>query len=107
MAGDTGIFVMGNNNIIEQCASHHNQDAGIVIGINSSRAGTGLNNLILNCDSYMNYDPATNGGMRWFGAKENTGGTGNIFRGCRAWENSDDGFDFMVGDRQLRSTTVG
>jgi len=95
-AGDTGIFIMGNNNTIEQCASHHNQDAGIVIGVNSSRTGaSGANNLILNCDSYANYDPNTNGGNAdGFGAKENTGGTGNVFRGCRAWENSDDGFDF-------------
>ena len=95
-AGDTGIFVMGNNNTIEQCVSHHNQDAGIVIGLNSSRTGlSGANNLILNCDSYANYDPDTNGGNAdGFGAKENTGGTGNVFRGCRAWENSDDGFDF-------------
>ena len=95
-AGDTGIFIMGNNNTIEQCVSHHNQDAGIVIGVNSSRTGlSGANNLILNCDSYANYDPNTNGGNAdGFGAKENPGGTGNVFRGCRAWENSDDGFDF-------------
>jgi hypothetical protein len=96
-AGDTGIFIMGNNNTIEQCVSHHNQDAGIVIGVNASRAdATGLGNLVLNCDSYANYDPATDGGNAdGFGAKENTGGPGNVFRGCRAWENSDDGFDFF------------
>ena len=94
-AGDTGIFVMGNNNTIEQCVAHHNQDAGIVIGVNSDVSGSGKNNLILNCDSYQNNDTATNGANAdGFGAKENSGGTGNIFRGCRAWDNADDGFDF-------------
>ena len=28
-----------------------------------------------------------------FGCHPKTGGTGNVFRGCRAWFNSDDGFD--------------
>jgi len=101
-AGDTGIFVMGNNNTIEQCIAHHNQDAGIVIGVNSDRVGSGKNNLVLNCDSYANYDPATSGGNAdGYGAKENAGGTGNIFRGCRAWENSDDGFDFYGWDSPI------
>ncbi len=94
-AGDAGIFVMGNNNTIEQCISHANADMGIAIGVNSSRSGTPANNLILNCDSYQNNDTA-NGGENadGFGAKKNTGGSGNVFRGCRAWDNSDDGFDF-------------
>ncbi len=93
-AGDTGIFVMGNNNIIDQCVVHHNQDAGLVIGVNSSRAGSGVNNLILNCDSYQNFDSATDGeNADGFGMKENAG-TGNVFRGCRAWDNGDDGWDF-------------
>ncbi|MGC4091204.1 MAG: right-handed parallel beta-helix repeat-containing protein [Polyangiaceae bacterium] len=92
-AGDTGIFVMGNNNTIERCIAHHNQDAGFVIGVNSSRSGSGVNNTILNCDSYQNYDSATNGeNADGFGMKENTG-AGNVFRGCRAWDNGDDGWD--------------
>jgi len=28
-----------------------------------------------------------------YGAKENTG-AGNVFRGCRSWDNADDGWDF-------------
>ena len=93
-AGDTGFFIMGNNNTIEQCTSHHNQDAGFVIGVNSSRPGTGTNNLILNCDSYQNFDQSTNGeNADGFGMKENSG-AGNVFRGCRAWDNADDGWDF-------------
>jgi hypothetical protein len=95
-AGDTGIFVMGNHNTIEQCVTHHNADAGLVIGVNSSRSGTGANNLILNCDSYSNFDSATNGeNADGFGLKENTG-EGNVFRGCRAWDNADDGWDLYA-----------
>jgi len=101
-AGDTGIFVMGNNNTVEQCVAHHNQDAGIVVGVNKDRSGSGKNNLFLNCDSYQNNDTDTNGANAdGFGAKENTGGTGNIFRGCRAWDNADDGFDFYGWDSPI------
>ena len=94
-AGDTGIFVMGNYNTIEQCIAHHNEDAGIVVGVNSSVAGSGSNNLFLNCDSYQNWDTATNGeNADGFGAKKSSGGVNNTFRGCRAWDNADDGYDF-------------
>jgi hypothetical protein len=93
-AGDTGIFIMGSHNIIEQCVTHHNRDAGLVIGVNSKVSGSGSDNLILNCDSYQNYDSATKGeNADGFGLKENSG-TGNVFRGCRAWDNGDDGWDF-------------
>ncbi len=92
-AGDTGIFVMGANITVEQCVAHHNADAGIVIGVNSSQSGSGMNNLVLNCDSYQNNDSATGGeNADGFGMKENAG-TGNVFRGCRAWDNADDGWD--------------
>src|SRR5205823_4750839 len=54
----------------------------------------GKNNLILNCDSYRNYDAITHGqNADGFCAKFAIG-PGNIFRGCRSWENSDDGWDF-------------
>jgi hypothetical protein len=93
-AGDTGIFVMGSHITVEQCIAHHNKDAGIVIGVNSDVSGSGSNNLILNCDSYQNNDTQTNGeNADGFGAKENSG-PGNVFRGCRAWDNADDGWDF-------------
>jgi hypothetical protein len=95
-AGDTGIFIMGSHNTIEQCITHHNQDAGLVIGVNDELDGSGTDNLILNCDSYQNYDSASKGeNADGFGLKENTG-EGNIFRGCRAWDNGDDGWDFYA-----------
>jgi hypothetical protein len=94
-AGDSGIFVMGNHDTIDQCIAHHNQDTGIMIGANSSRADSGTNNLILNCDSYQNNDAVTNGANAdGFGAKENSG-VGNVFDGCRSWDNADDGYDLF------------
>jgi hypothetical protein len=93
-AGDSGIFVMGNHDTIELCSATRNNDTGIMIGVNSSRAPSGTYNTILNCDSYQNDDPVTMGANAdGFGAKENSG-EGNVFDGCRSWDNADDGFDF-------------
>lgn len=79
----------GNYNIIENCVAHDNGDTGIAIG------GTGSSyNSIINCDSYRNYDPEEHGeDADGFGAKFSIG-ENNYFYGCRAWHNSDDGFDF-------------
>ena len=55
----------------------------------------GANNLILNCDSHDNYDVATGGeNADGIDAKLDIG-PGNIFRGCRSWNNSDDGYDLF------------
>jgi len=55
--------------------------------------------LILNCDAYRNWDYISEGGTGGntdgFGCHPQKGGTGNVFRGCRAWFNSDDGFDLI------------
>jgi len=60
----------------------------------------GGNNLILNCDAWNNWDNVSEnqkgGNVDGFGCHPNNDGvgyTGNVFRGCRAWLNSDDGFD--------------
>jgi hypothetical protein len=61
---------------------------------------SGGDNLILNCDAYNNYDAVSDrgygGNVDGFGAHLNSAKyTGNVFRGCRAWWNSDDGFDLI------------
>jgi hypothetical protein len=88
-SGDNGIYITTGNNILEQLVAYGHKDTGIQI------YGSGAyNNQVINCDSYDNYDPNTGGGKAdGFGCKTGIG-TGNIFRGCRAWHNSDDGFDF-------------
>jgi hypothetical protein len=62
--------------------------------ITGSTSSLAHDNLFYNCDSYLNYDSATNGeDADGFAAKTGCG-TGNIFKCCRSWNNSDDGWDF-------------
>jgi hypothetical protein len=83
-----GIQVMKGDHItIEACETRFNGDMGLVVSEGATNA------LILNCDSHHNFDVANNGeNADGFGAKSNLG-EGTIFRGCRAWANSDDGWD--------------
>jgi hypothetical protein len=83
----------GNNNIYEHLAMRD----GMAIGFYLVK---GSNNLVLNCDAYNNYDPVSDGGRGgnvdgFGGHPQNASSTGNVFRGCRAWYNSDDGFDLI------------
>jgi hypothetical protein len=99
-AGDNGIFVGGNNNLIELCVTHHNRDTGLQLGRHSSSAPSSewpANNLILNCTSYDNYDPDNGEDADGFAAKLTTG-PGNVFRGCIAHHNIDDGWDLYTKD---------
>ena len=94
-ANDNGIHIQGANDVVENCVVHDNDDTGIQIGTDVV-GSSGMNNTVRNCDSYHNYD-AVNGGENadGFGMKESSG-TGNLFVGCRAWENADDGYDFYA-----------
>lgn len=89
-----GVWITGSNNIFERLDLHHNMGPGLFIQ-------NGGNNLVLNCDSHHNYDPMTSNGAGQsadgFGAHISAGAanTGNVFRGCRAWWNTDDGFDLI------------
>ncbi len=84
-AGDNGMNMSGSNNIIEFCSFYENRDTGLQLGNGAS------NNKIINCDSYFNADPGQ-GNADGFAAKLDVG-TDNYFYGCRAWQNSDDGWD--------------
>jgi uncharacterized protein (TIGR02145 family) len=79
-----------NHNIFERLNIHHNGAANRLINQDCD------DNLILNCDFHHNYDPYTSGDA--YGNADGLGcnpkaGTTNTIRGCRAWANSDDGFD--------------
>jgi hypothetical protein len=89
-ARHNGIYITGNNNIVENCRIHGNGNTGLHMRHGAS------NNLILNCDSYYNYDPPIGGNADGFSAKWEVG-TGNVFRGCRSFNNSDDGWDLWMG----------
>jgi hypothetical protein len=81
------------NNTFELLDIHHVSGPGLFID-----GGTG-GNLILNCDSHDNYDKNGSQGDGQngdgFGVHYQTTGPSTIIRGCRAWLNSDDGYDFI------------
>lgn len=88
----------GSYNIYEQLSMHDGQAIGFYLT-------RGSNNLILNCDAYRNNDYTSragggvNGGnVDGFGNHPSAGGVNNIFRGCRAWFNSDDGYDCITAN---------
>lgn len=95
-ATDNGIIVAGADYcIVEGCVVHDCNNDGIRIGSSTTLANY---TLILNCDSFRNYQAAAHGNNGdGFSAKAGTG-VGNVFRGCRAWNNSDDGWDFYDND---------
>ena len=78
----------GNHNTFEQLSMHDGMANGWYLT-------GGSNNLVLNCDAYNNagLDSGSLGNTDGFGCHPSKGGKGNVFRGCRAWFNSDDGFD--------------
>src|SRR4029079_14880619 len=81
------VRIQGSNNVIEQVNAHHGQAPGFFIT-------SGSNNLILNGASHETSDPREGGGNGdGFGC--HSSGGGNVIRGCRAWSNSDDGYDFI------------
>ena len=100
-SADNGIYVSGNDNIVESCWLHRNRDTGLQLGRRAStQAAIGQwpsRNLILNCESWDNYDTAPNGGENADGfAAKLTSGVGNVFRGCIAHHNIDDGWDLFT-----------
>ena len=103
-SGHAGLRVLGSYNTMERLVTRSNGDTGLHLGTGASY------NLVLNCDSYLNYDPEEGGeDADGFGAKGPTGslpgeglGPGNVFRGCRAWNNSDDGFDLWYAGNAVR-----
>jgi Right handed beta helix region len=100
-AGDNCIHIPGAHNTIERVNTHGCSDTGIQISANSAQADDptrAANNTVLNCDSHDNYDEANAGeNADGFAAKLYIG-PGNVFRGCRAWNNADDGWDLFASD---------
>lgn len=102
-ATHNGINISGSSNIVEQCTVHENGNTGLHITGGSSGSTYPAYNLILNCDAYLNYDPPDGQDADGFSAKWNLG-TGNVFSGCRAWLNSDDGWDLWMGNSPVTIT---
>jgi hypothetical protein len=78
-----------NFNRFEQLAMHDGMGIGWYLT-------DGASNLVLNCDAYNNrgLDSGSLGNIDGFGCHPaHTSGKGNVISGCRAWFNSDDGYD--------------
>jgi hypothetical protein len=91
-AGDNGMLLETcSYTTIEFCDFFRSRDTGLQIRSSSHHC------LVLNCDSYENADLGTGtttlgGNADGFAPKLDIGDS-VIFRGCRAWMNSDDGWD--------------
>ena len=119
-AKDNGMKMEGSYTIIENCKFHDNNDSGLQIGMykdftieetKSLPAGDPQfnpgyqfcrGNLVINCDSWYNYDV-----IQYNGSSDDGGdadgfscklfpGPGNEFHGCRSWMNSDDNWDLYM-----------
>lgn len=118
-AEDNGMKIEGSYNIVEQCVFYDNNDTGLQIGMykdfsieetKSLPAGTPQfnpgyqfcrGNIVINCDSYHNYDSRSYNGSDDGGDADGFAcklfpGPGTEFHGCRAWSNSDDNWDLYM-----------
>ncbi len=98
-AADNGMLLSGNNNIIEMMVFNDNQDSGLQISRYRTSASSisewPSNNIVKNCTSKNNCDNKTMENADGFAAKL-TCGEGNVFDGCMAHNNSDDGWDLFA-----------
>jgi len=99
-AGDNGMYIGGSYNIVQNCEFYDNRDTGLQLGRSYSTyediAQWPSYNLIKNCTSYNNYDNETYGENADGFAAKLTVGYGNVFDGCIAYRNSDDGWDLYA-----------
>ena len=92
-----GFQVSGNYNVLDQIHAYRNGNTGIQICRLSGGdlfADWPSYNLILNCTSYCNFDSGFED-ADGFAAKL-TVGDGNVFDGCVAYNNADDGWDLYA-----------
>ena len=103
-SGKNNLLNEGSYNLFENLDIYGSADTGC-------QMKNGGNNIIKNVDSHDNFDYETmNGSVANFGgnadgfADKQFTGAGNHYIGCRAWNNSDDGWDFF--QRVSTSNTV-
>ena len=103
-SGKNNLYNEGSYNLFENLDIYGSADTGC-------QMKNGGNNTILNVDSHDNFDYETmsgstanfGGNADGFADKQFTG-AGNHYIGCRAWNNSDDGWDFF--QRVSSSNTI-
>jgi hypothetical protein len=96
-AGDNGILLAGNNNIIERVTTRFNRDTGLQLSrliANAPSSQWPSNNLVV---SSVSHDNADSDGEDADGfAPKLTVGPGNVFRYTVAHNNIDDGYDLFT-----------
>ena len=95
--GEKGVQVSGKHNVLELLETYRNGNTGIQISRykgSDQRDEWPADNLILNCTSYLNADRGYED-ADGFAAKL-TIGEGNVFDGCIAHHNADDGWDLYA-----------
>lgn len=102
-SGSSGIKISGHYNIVEDSEFENSGNSGLQISRSSSSQATidtwPTGNLVLNCSSYGSYDysRASSAGEDADGfAAKLTCGYNNVFDGCMAYNNSDDGWDLFT-----------
>jgi hypothetical protein len=89
--GPYGVFGLdSSNNVYDRLITRDNYESGFHLFLTSS------NNQILNLDSFGNRDPRSNGESADGLAIKEGSGSGNVVRGARLWNNSDDGLDYWM-----------
>ena len=103
--GQKGVQVSGNHNTLDMINTYHNGNTGIQISrlnTTDTYAEWPSYNLILNCTSYGNADAGYED-ADGFAAKL-TVADGNVFDGCIAHHNADDGWDLFA---KVQSGAIG
>lgn len=96
-AGQKGVQVSGHYNLLDNLHTYRNGNTGVQISRlmgSDTREEWPSHNLVLNCTSYLNADPGYED-ADGFAAKL-TIGEGNVFDGCIAAYNADDGWDLFA-----------
>ncbi|NYI05534.1 right-handed parallel beta-helix repeat-containing protein [Allostreptomyces psammosilenae] len=89
--GPYGVFGLdANNNVFDRLVTRDNYESGFHL------QGASSNNQIINLDSHGNRDPRKNGESADGLAIKEGSGSGNVVRGARLWNNSDDGLDYWM-----------
>ena len=88
-----GVRIYGSDNVFDQLVLHDHKASGLEI--TGKDGWSPSDNLVVDCDSFHNFDPQSNGeDADGFAAKFDGLGEGNVFRRTRSWSNADDGYDF-------------
>ena len=110
-SGKNNLINQGHHNLFENLDIYGSADTGCQMKGKEAGGEDGGNNIIKNVDSHDNFDYKLGGttasdfggNADGFADKQFTG-AGNHYIGCRAWNNSDDGWDFF--ERISTSQTI-